>query len=396
MIRKIQKHHAMSLLFIISAFSLFGCAAQGLRPELEGLNPVPAADIGFRALDAGKFDQAAEAFSRVLTFEPTNSLAMVGQALVAAARKRYTQAEALLDRAESMAEDPEAQYQIYVAWLRYYAIRVRDNDITDSDLALIVERAEGFFNEAYELDPESPPTYFYMGMVYKGGLEFDKVGEMFYRVLRLNGSLAQEARREWELIEKIQQAAPRTRIGRKIALVSALTRAEAAALVVDELDLPRLLQRVGGIIPPDFNTPQEQELQHKQRRSSPENTRDHYLQSRIDGVLRLGLRGMEVSPDGEFNPIEPITKGIFALLLEDVLIRLSGDKNLAVRFIGRPSPFSDARNDHYAFNAIMVATKLGLLSAGQADRFGLLDPVSGIDGLLAVRRLQDVLRLYSM
>ena len=48
------------------------------------------------------------------------------------------------------------------------------------------------------------------------------------------------------------------------------------------------------------------------------------------------MRGLEAGPDHKFEPDKLITKGEFALMLEDILIKVSGDEKLATKFLGAP------------------------------------------------------------
>jgi len=84
----------------------------------------------------------------------------------------------------------------------------------------------------------------------------------------------------------------------------------------------------------------------------------------------------------------------YAMMIESILIMLTGDGALATRFIGSRSPFYDLRADHPAFNAVMLATSRGIMEAGDAatGAFAPYQPVGGADALLAIRRIREELR----
>src|SRR5512141_2509126 len=84
-----------------------------------------------------------------------------------------------------------------------------------------------------------------MGMAYKMGLDFDNAAAMFRKVLDLNKEFTGEANAEWAVIQKIQRAAPGTEIGKKIALIDKIDRAEIAALFDQELNLEKLFTKRG-------------------------------------------------------------------------------------------------------------------------------------------------------
>ena len=49
------------------------------------------------------------------------------------------------------------------------------------------------------------------------------------------------------------------------------------------------------------------------------------------------------------------------MVIEDILIKVTGDNALATRFIGNASPFPDLRSDLPYFNAVMVVTSRGIM-----------------------------------
>ena len=58
-----------------------------------------------------------------------------------------------------------------------------------------------------------------------------------------------------------------------------------------------------------------------------------------------------------FAPDRPVTRAQFALILEDVIMRVKDDPDMATRHIGKESPFGDVHKGYYAFNAIMTAPR---------------------------------------
>ena len=111
-------------------------------------------------------------------------------------------------------------------------------------------------------------------------------------------------------------------------------------------------------------------------------------------MIRIGMRGLEVYPDGNFRPDELVVRASYAMMIEDILVKITGDNALATRFIGGSSPFPDLRADLPYFNAVMVATSRGLMEAKDmvSGAFSTLDPVSGADALLVIRKMREELR----
>ena len=99
----------------------------------------------------------------------------------------------------------------------------------------------------------------------------------------------------------------------------------------------------------------------------------------IEGIIRIGMRGLDVYPDGTFRPDEQVDRASYAMMIEDILIKVAGDNALATRFIGSPSPFPDLRADLPYFNAVMVVTSRGIMEVKDiaTGEFAPLGPVGG-------------------
>src|SRR5574341_169254 len=296
----------------------------------------------------------------------------------------------------SIMDSPEYHYRTGLKYL--------DTDQLDNALKS--------FERAISLDPDSPLGHIGKGLALgkKGdfknafeamekGKDLDKKGiEANIGMIELNKEFVAEANAEWAVIQKIQRAAPGSEIGKKIALIDKIDRADIAALFEQEMDIEKLFTKRGGkVIDTTFKAPTETTT-----RFSPEKVETmepatdiakHWLKPSIDVVLKLRVRGLEPGPDHTFAPDKLITKSEFALMLEDILIKVTGDEKLATKYLGATSPFPDVRSDHYAFSAIMTATSRGFLEADKATgEFKPGDAVSGADALLTIREFKNQLK----
>jgi tetratricopeptide (TPR) repeat protein len=258
-----------------------------------------------------------------------------------------------------------------------------------------LKEAEDEFEAGKKKDAASPELYFHMGKAYKVAFEFDKAAAAFKKVLDLNKDFVGEANQEWALVQKIQRAAPGTKIGKQIALIDKITRADVAALFIEELNLEKLY-KAGKTREYDasFKPPEGTALAADTITKTPPamDIVNHPLKADIDAAINLGIRGLEPFPDHTFAPGMVISKANYAMMVEDILIKVSGDEKLATKFIGVVSPFPDVRSDHYAFNSIMVCTTRGLMEAKLDGYFGLEESLSGADALLVIRRMKDELK----
>jgi len=122
----------------------------------------------------------------------------------------------------------------------------------------------------------------------------------------------------------------------------------------------------------------------------------HPLKMDIEGILQLGVRGLENYPDGNFHPDEFVNRAAYALMVEDILIKVTGDNSLATKFIGGTSTFPDLRNDLPYFNAVMVVTSRGIMQAKSIStgEFAPLDSVSGVEALLSIKKFKEELKIF--
>ncbi|MDE3225236.1 MAG: S-layer homology domain-containing protein, partial [Nitrospirota bacterium] len=255
--------------------------------------------------------------------------------------------------------------------------------------------AESEHKHGAKIDPQNAALHYYMGRAYRMGFEFDKAAGHFKAVLDLNKDLVGDADREWKLVQKIQRAAPGTKIGKEIALIDQISRADVAALFIEELGLDRFYEKRGKTFDSSFKAPGQTFQADKVVAMEPAtDIATHPLKADIDTVVKLGVRGLEPSPDHKFEPSKPITKAEYATMLEDIMIRITNDDKLATQYFGQKSPFPDVRPDLYYFNAAMIMTSRGILEADKVTgEFGASQPVSGADALLAIRMFKESLKI---
>ena len=257
-----------------------------------------------------------------------------------------------------------------------------------------LENAKSAFDKAVLIDPKASAAYYFMGEAWLSAFDLDKAAAMFSKVLGLNTEYVKEADNRWKLVQKIQRAMPGTVTGKKIALVEKITRADAAALFLEELKIDVLYARR---TPKTFDTAfkdPDAAKQVKPARAPATDIATHPLKADIDEVVRIGMRGLEPYPDGTFRPDGLVNRATYAMMVEDILIKVSGDNALATKFIGTTSPFPDLRADLPYFNAVMVMTTRGLMEAKDmvSGEFAPMESVGGADALLVIRKMREELR----
>ncbi len=373
------------------AMLISSCAKPTRKPEAALDTPEHHVFTGYKLYEKGDYGGAQREFVLAMQLDKKYSPAYVGLGLCFGSQNDFKTAYENMKKAKSLAKKKEDRVDAHVGMIRLYSMERKDKWVKD---------AEDEFEDAVKLDPKSSAAYFYMGKAYKYGYEFDKAGTQFKKVLELNDKYLVEADNEWKVVQKIQRAAPGSMIGKKIALIEEITRADLAALFIQELLLEKLYQkRTPAQFDTSFQAPTDARRFQADKIVKAEPATDiqaHVLRADIETVLRLGVRGLEPTPDHKFLPNEKVSRAAYAMMVEDILIKVTGNQKLATEFIGAKSPFPDLRNDLPYFNAVMVTTSRGIMEAKDMStgEFGARGTVSGADALLIIRKLKDELRFF--
>ena len=261
-----------------------------------------------------------------------------------------------------------------------------------------LKEVEHKYKKAVKVSPDLPDPYYYMGIAYKMSFEFRQAALEFTRVLDLDKDYVEEANREYAIIQKIERAMPGTSVGKKIALLEKITRADVAALFIEEVNIDELFsKRSPKKFDTSFKSPDKGFASGEYVKVPPAtDIDDHVLKADIDAVVAMGIKGLQPFPDHTFKPEQNVTRAEFAMMVEDILVKITRNEKLATMFIGNNSPFPDLRSDLPFFNAVMVCTTRGILEpkdigTGEFDPMGV---ISGADALLGIRALKTQLQKY--
>ncbi|MDI9569271.1 MAG: tetratricopeptide repeat protein [Pseudomonadota bacterium] len=390
------------LVFVVLLAAIFltaSCGPKAAKPTGEMDTPEHHVFTGMKLLDQGRYPQAQEEFDRALQLAPKFSRAFAGRALVKAHQNDFTGAFAALDKAWAYADVKEEKLFVHIGYIRVNTMSkaacVKIGVDCAQDVAWL-DKSRDEFERAVAIDPKSAAAHYYMGLCYKTALDFPKAGEMFAKVMEIKAEYTAEADRQWKLAQDIQRAMPGTITGKKIALVEKLSRADAAALFMEEMKIDVLYKKR---TPKDFDTSFKDPARAQgpsRKAASAGDIAVHPLKADIEGILQLGVRGLENNPDGNFHPDEDVTRAAYAMMIEDILIKITGENGLATKFIGSASTFPDLRNDLPYFNAVMVATSRGIMQPKSIStgEFAPLDSVSGVEALLIIKRFREELKIF--
>lgn len=402
-----MNYRLMLPLLALPTMLISACSSHVAKCTTPEDNPQHHYLMGMEALEKGSLDIAQEKFDRMLYCEEETSRAYSGLSIVSAGkfRKQADTAykavdiekayDSLKKSVKSAGKDDE-RFDYAVASIRVEsAIKGRD----------WLDRIGEVYKEGSRLTPEERNLLYYQGkealtyfagIAYLEGLEFTKARDSFASVLnsKREGKWHEKADKAWKKTDRIVRAMSGVTVGdvgRSIAVKEAVSRADMAALLIDEMKLEKLF--AGRI-------PAISKVEPIKYDFIPADILNTSFKQEILTVMKLNVRGLEPKYDQTtmanlFKPFETVTRGEMALILEDLLIKLTGDEKIATAYFGSDrSPFPDVRPTSPLFNAVMNMTTRGIVEGELSGEFRINDPVEGYEALLAIRMLSQKLNIY--
>lgn len=354
-----------------------GCETARLMPLIQLDTPHHHTFAGLKLVDQGKYAEAQKAFELALQSNNHYSKAYTGLGLVKTYASDFKGAQDHFEKGRRYAGSDEERFLSHVSLIRFHTQSQQEPDW--------LEKSQDEFKAAVKIDPQNVSAYYFMGLAFKQACRFDSAGEMFAKASAFRSDYLAEAGRESDFIRKVQRAMPVSTAGRRIALVESMTRADAALLLMEELKIDALYS---GEVPAHAG---DSFGKKAFVRTTARDIAGHPLKKDIEGVLQVGIRGLGNDPEGNFRPDSSLSRAEFALILEGIMTRITGDRSLNQRFVGSRSPFSDVPNSSPYFNAAMVVTTRGLMICKNEmnGEFAPYKPLTGVDALLSVRVLKD-------
>jgi len=402
MFRNFKSYIGLALVLLLLVFH--GCAPKPKPSVSIEDNPSHHYLQGMELIEKGSLSPAEARFDRALALDPKFARAYAGKALVAAIKGEtmmdlkhkaveVDRALKTLKKANKTAKKPSDKFAVYVTGIRVYT-HARPKDW--------LSEAVRYYNKALKQKKVSEKdliyyqsktsVHYFMGKAYLKAYEFRKAEEMLAKVLESSpGKWHSKADALYRKVQKIVRAAAQytlTKVAKKIAVKDKVGRGDVAALLVDELHLDRFF--AGRI--PSPNRPEADFI--------PADVLNHIFKDEILTVTSWKVRGLEPTYDTVtkaylFKPDKPLTRKEVAFILEDLLIKLTGDQGLATKYFGEAhSPYPDVPPSAAWFNAVMNVVTRGLMEADLSGAFRPNDYVDGAELLLAVMRLRNIMNIY--
>ncbi len=371
--------------FVTMCFFLLlaGCAPEHTR--LEQILDTPAHHVsnGFTFLDRGRVEDAQREFESALRLDGSFAQAHCGLGLVAGKRKDFQGAFQSMELAKKYAKTGEDRAMVSVAEMRLYTMKKGEGWL---------DHVKTGFDHAVGSMADWPEAYYYLGDAYTQAYRFLDAENAFRKVIDLHSRLVWQAENKLKTVKKIIKAMPESSAGKSIALRTAITRADVAALLVEELKLDKIYRNMARH---EKTSPLMPVADRKSALPAlPADVTAHPLRGDIRVALQLRVKGMECFPDGSFGPDQTVTRAEYAVIMGSILAIVRGDPTLNTRFSGKTSPFSDVGNEEPFFNAVMLCTSETSIMTPQEGIFNPAGTVSGADAVLALRKLKEELGIF--
>ena len=366
--------------------TLTACGTKPLKKESVLDTPDNHYSQGMRELDRGNVAAAKGEFERAKALDPNYPEAYAGLGLAVAHEGQYDKALDLVNEGLGK-NDKSVEGRICKG--RVLAMQMKGEDW--------LENAVDEYNKALKVNPNSDKAYFYAGEAYKTAYNFELAAAAYSKAIAMKADYAERANEQWALVQKIQRAAPGTKIGAKIALIPEINRADLAVLLMEEMKLAEVFAKKRqptfdtGFKAPEDPTKMEQPEAAKLA-AYTDVAENFWAKNWIADIVKIG--GMEPFPDHTFRPTEKINRANYAMVMQGILVAATGSPALATKYVGGESRFPDVRSDHFGYNSMALMVDRGIMNADKMS--GAFNPegyMSGADALLAIRDFQNALRL---
>ncbi len=376
-----------NIFFLTSVFAVgllfcFSCAQKTSFTSSLFDNPEYHYRLGIQQLENGDIELSVESFNRAKDLQQGFALAEVGLSLASIAKNEFNLAKKHIQLGKK--QDRKC-FQVYIAEGRLLAKRgVHLNKEPNSWL----EDSIKSFDKALKIDKENPEALFYMGDTYLNAGYFKDSQKVFTKILNSNHQhWTKMARERLKFVQDIERLSPGSLLGKQIGLKKTISRAEMAVLLVEELRI----NSIAAITP--MTSLNNEKLNNPKYKNNIQNPQ-HWASGWVNIILKIGVPGLSLFPDGDFYHEQQLTRAQCALIISFIIESLSGKDGVLFKYLSAESTFPDLKSDHYAYGAASLSIDLGLLEIKdiRTANFEPSGSISGLEALRIIRKIQDSFR----
>ena len=365
----------------LAAMVLAGCAPAAVsQSDLD--TPEYHYRLGMRSLDDGDYSTARSAFQRAVDLDKKFAIGWGGLGLTQAYMGDAEAGEASVDKGIKL-NGQSAAAQIFRG--RFFIVIQNGKWFAEAQKSL---------NRALALDRGNERANYYLGEANFYQTNFRAAEAYFGGVVEMSGEMAGKADERWATTQKIIRARPGSDASKKIAIKAEISRADLAVLFSEELKLKAIFARASsGTSPQATFQPPGAAAAAATAMTVPADVKGSWAEPWIKESLELGV--FEADPSGNFYPAQAVTRVDYAMAVQRILTKVTGDSSLDTKYFGEStSRFNDVPASHFAYNAMALAAERGIMKADMmTGNFNPSGAVGGADALLIIREIQNSLRI---
>jgi len=346
---------------------------------------VPVDDMTESAIDLlwrGLYTDADREFAWALNKNSQNARANIGRALAQGHLNNFNEAFGLLKNGCKYAKENDDRLFCYEVTIRLHTLDKRDKQW--------FQKARQAFIAGNKVDPRASRPYFYMALACKENMRFDEAENLFLEVVSKNSGYVRESQRQLKQLEEIYDAMPATKTGQNIVLKKRISRADCAALIIEEMKFGHIIG-VQAVLQGEGKGFKDLKRPEKVKTFSAKDIKDHPYAGYIEKALSLDLVGLQAYADGMFRPDEYLDRGGFAVVVAAMMKGIAPEKaSLSAQV---HPPFADVQETSPFYEAVMIVASQEIMEARDKTReeFIPLGPLSGPEAMLALKKLKKIL-----
>ena len=273
------------------------------------------------------------------------------------------------------------------------AKKYKNNNINNKDYNMLIMKLNVFhfnrldgiwfneidsaFNRLVANNPKNPEIYYIMGIACKQVYFFNRAKSLFNKTNDIGKGYLDLVHKEIMEIKTIEKSNGLNE-NEKFGLYSKVNRGDLAKLLVNEFVITNLIN-------PPYSITAKEKITAIDIKNNPN-------RSEIESIIIYNIKGLKPYENNTFEPEMPVTKGEFAVILEDILLRLIGKQKLINYYQQKQSPFIDINCSNPFFYPSLICTSLNILSKSISGEFNPQNSVSGSQALMSIRTVKYLLK----
>ena len=316
----------------------------------------------------GKYNLAYAEYVATLRIDPDNLPATIGLSKCYLQSHKNDQALLTLKTIENRIRHTRYAPEYYFLYIQANVSKLYWDNIQ-------LKNIENAYDYALPSYKKHPDLFYFMGLIYKKVNKYNQAKTFFSKVVSIGGLYKESA---YDMICQIKEHEQCNLCSyqQKLPLIPQITRADMCYILHQDLNIHELFQK-------------HSNYEFKPQPQIAMDLSNHSLKEEVEAVLLINLLGLSLFPNNHFEPEMPMTRADFALVIYEIINRISPQ----VISSSQKEPFqggiADVHPSQHFFRAILFCTSQLImfpLETGELNPYG---PVSGADAIMSIRTLKQ-------